>query len=149
MDSATSRRVDEFIETLPQPQQAIAGRLRSLLLDLVPGIEERFRFEVPFYDYHGMFCYLHFNRAGLHLCFCRGKELLMAFPQLELKNRAAIASVTLREEKDIQQLEISHLVIAAAAWGKEAAALKIPMIKKRQTQSQHQMPRPQRANRKR
>lgn len=121
-----------FIETLPQPQQAIAEKLRELLFEQMPGIEERFSFKLPFYHYYSMFCYLHYNKSGLHFCFCRGKDLVMAFPQLEQKGRAAIASVTLHQLKDIQLLEIPQLIVAAAEWNKEAASRKIPLVKKRQ-----------------
>lgn len=129
--STASRQVDDYLESLPQPQQAIAEKLRELLLELVPGIDERFSFKLPFYHYHGMFCYLHHDKSGLHLCFCRGKDLVMVFPQLDQKTRASIASVTLHTMRDIHQLEISQLITAAAEWNKEAALLKIPMIQKK------------------
>lgn len=126
--SAASRQVDAYIESLPQPQQAFAQKLRETLFEIVPGIEERFSFKLPFYHYYGMFCYLHADRDGLHFCFCRGKDLVMAFPQLEQKNRASIASVTVDQWSDFVQLEISSLISAAAEWNKEASLQKIPMV---------------------
>jgi hypothetical protein len=132
MDTVTTRHIEGFIDALPQPEKAIAQKLRDLLFELVPGIEERFSFKLPFYHYYGMFCYLHYDKRGLNLCFCRGKDLVMAFPQLEQKGRAAIASVTLRGLKDVQQLEITQMIVAAAEWNKEAAALKIPLVNRRQ-----------------
>lgn len=129
--SATSRQVDAYLESLPQPQQAIAEKLRELLFESVPGIEERFSFKLPFYHFHGMFCYLHHDKHGLHLCICRGKDLVVAFPQLEQKGRASIASVTLTAMRDIYQLEIPQLITAAADWNKEAALKKIPIIQKK------------------
>jgi hypothetical protein len=128
---AASQQVDAYLDSLPQPHQAIAGKLRELLFDLVPGIEERFSFKVPFYHYHGMFCYLHYSKTALHLCFCRGKDLVIAFPQLEQKNRVSIVSVTLHYMHDIYQLEISQLIAAAAEWNKEAALQKLPAIAKK------------------
>ena len=129
--SAASRQVDAYLESLPQTQQAIAEKLREALFELVPGIEERFSFKLPFYHYHGMFCYLHHDKGGLHLCFCRGKDLVMVFPQLDQKARASIASVTLHTMRDIERLEIFQLITAAAEWNKEAALQKIPMIQKK------------------
>lgn len=131
MTLAARHQVDDFIEALPEPHRSVAEKIRDLLFELVPGIEEKFSFRIPFYHYFGMFCYLHFDKDKLHLCFCRGKDLVDAFPQLEQKNRAAIASVTLREMKDIQRLEVVQLITAAAAWNKEAKGLKIPMVQKR------------------
>lgn len=129
--SSASRQVDTYLESLPQPHQAVAEKLRELLFELVPDIEERYSFKLPFYHYYGMFCYLHYDKQGLHLCFCRGKDLVMAFSQLDQKNRASIASVTLSAMRDIHQLEISQLITAAAEWNKEAAAQKIPMLQKK------------------
>jgi uncharacterized protein len=129
--SIASRQVDDFIEALPERERTIAEAVRELLFEYVPQIEEKFSFKLPFYHYYGMFCYLHFDKGGLHLCFCRGKDLVDAFPQLEQKNRAAIASVTLKEKKDIQRLELVTLITTAAEWNKEAKRLKISMVQKR------------------
>jgi uncharacterized protein len=134
MNTAASRSVDAFIEALPQPQRAVAERLRELLFETVPDIEERFSFKLPFYHYYGTFCYLHVDKTGLHLCFCRSKDLVDAFPQLEQKARATIASVTVHTTADILRLEIPQLIAAAAEWNKEAAVQKIPMVQ-RKTQS--------------
>lgn len=128
---AVSRLVDAYIESLAQPQQAFAQKLRELLFEIVPGIEERFSFKLPFYHYYGMFCYLHADKQGLHFCICRGKDLVMAFPQLEQKNRASIASVTVREWSDFSRLEIKTLISAAAEWNKEASLQKIPILQKK------------------
>jgi uncharacterized protein len=131
MVTAASRQVDTYIESLPQPQQAFAQKLRELLFELVPGIEERFSFKLPFYHYYGMFCYLHCDKQGLHFCICRGKDLVMAFPQLEQKNRASIASVTIHTWKDFSRLEMASLITAAAEWNKEASQQKIPILQKK------------------
>lgn len=129
--SAASRKVDAYIESLPQPQQSFAQKLRELLFASVPGIEERFSFKLPFYHYYGMFCYLHADKQSLHFCICRGKDLVMAFPQLEQKNRASIASVTVHQWSDFQRLEITTLIAAAAEWNKEASLQKIPILQKK------------------
>jgi len=137
--STASRNVDAFIESIPQPQKAIAEKLRELLFEFVPGIEERFSFKLPFYHFHGMFCYLHHDKAGLHLCFCRGKDLVMVFPQLDQKTRASIASVTLHTMQDIHRLEIPQLITAAAEWNKEAALQKIPMVQRKHGTARRKM----------
>ena len=132
MTTAAARQVSLFIEALPQPQRQIAERLRELLFEQVPGIEEKFSFKLPFYHYYGMFCYLHFDKHGLHLCFCRGKDLVAAFPQLAQKARAAIASVTLHILADISKQEVPQLIITAAAWNKEAKEKGIsPVVRKK------------------
>lgn len=124
------KKVDEYIESLPDERRELAALLRDLIIENVPGIEERLSFEIPFYHYFGMFMYLNNTKEGIDVAFCRGKDLLEAFPQLELKSRAAIATVTVTSRKDITRLGIRELIINAAAWNEEAKKLRIPMIKK-------------------
>lgn len=124
------KKVDEYIESLPDERREIAEILRELIIENVHGIEERLSFKVPFYHYFGMFMYLNNTKEGIDVAFCRGKDLLEAFPQLELKSRAAIATVTVTSKKDIIKFGIRKLIINAAAWNEEARKLKIPMLKK-------------------
>jgi hypothetical protein len=131
MTSPASRHVDAYLDALSPSQQVMAQKIRELLFELVPGVEERFSFKLPFYHYYGMFCYLHADKHGLHFCICRGKDLVMAFPQLEQKNRASIASVTLHDWSDFSKQEVTALIAAAAEWNKEAALQKIPILQKK------------------
>ncbi len=85
------KKVDEYIESLPDERREIAEILRELIIENVHGIEERLSFKIPFYHYFGMFMYLNNTKDGVDVAFCRGKDLLEAFPQLELKSRAAIS----------------------------------------------------------
>lgn len=131
MKNNATHLVDDYIEALPQPQQEVAEKLRELLFELVPHIEERFSFKLPFYHYHSMFCYLRAADGAVYICFCRGKDLKEAFPQLEQKERAAICCVKVESLKDFYPKEIATLITTAAEWNKEAARQKIPMVQKR------------------
>lgn len=125
-----SRQVDAYIDQLETPLAETAALIRQLLLENVPGIEEKFSFKIPFYHYHGMFCYLNKTKEGLDLGFCRGKDLVMAFPQLDLRGRDMVASVVLTQPKDIHQLQIPELIIAAAAWNEEAKRMRKSFLEK-------------------
>lgn len=125
------RLVDEYIEQLPDDLQPICKLIRHQVLQLVPAVEEKLSFGIPFYHYFGMFLYLNRTTEGIAVCFCRGKDLLTAFPQLQQKNRAIVASIIVKEKKDILRLELNQLIIAAAEWNKEAKKRKIPMVKKK------------------
>lgn len=131
------KKVDEYIESLPDERREIAEILRELIIENVHGIEERLSFKVPFYHYFGMFMYLNNTKEGIDVAFCRGKDLLEAFPQLELKSRAAIATVTVTSKKDIIKFGIRELIINAAAWNEEARKLKIPMLKKQASKPEY------------
>ncbi|MBK8520708.1 MAG: DUF1801 domain-containing protein [Chitinophagaceae bacterium] len=126
-----SHYVDEYIDNLSETQQAIAKNLRSLLFNLVPEIQEKLSFKIPFYHYFGMFCYINAIPNGIDLGLCRGKDLTGEFPSLELMGRAIVASVSLHSVKDIKEKEVREIIIAAALWNEEAKKKKIPMVKSR------------------
>lgn len=123
------RSVDEYIESLPDGRRGICELIRELILSNVPGIEEKISFKIPFYHYFGMFMYLNNTKEGIDVAFCRGKDLLEEFPQLNIKNRATIATVNIQTKNDIAKVSLRELIVAAAAWNEEAKRLKIPMVK--------------------
>ncbi|MDZ4793520.1 MAG: DUF1801 domain-containing protein [Bacteroidota bacterium] len=125
------RSVDEYIAGLPEDRQVIINLVRKILAENVPGLEEKLSFKIPFYHYFGMFIYINSTKQGIDLAFCRGKDLLNEFPQLELKNRAMATTVCIRNKKDIDALQVRQMIVVAAAWNKEARRLKIPIVKKR------------------
>ena len=125
------RKVDAYIESLPDEQAVLMQQLRELILNTVNGVEERFSYGLPFYHFHGMFCYLKPEAAGVALSFLRGRDLAVAFSQLETKNRAIVASITIKSKKDFNRLETSQLIAAAAEWNREAKLLKVAMVKRK------------------
>lgn len=131
MNTDAAYKVDAYIEALPETEQVLMKKIRRLLLNTVPQIEERFSFGIPFYYYYGMFCFVSARNNGINVSFCRGKDLVNEFAQLEQKGRAIVASVTIKKLSDINFLELPVLIAAAAEWNKEAAKQKIPMVQKR------------------
>lgn len=123
--------VDTYIESLPETKAEIASLVRELLISTVTGIEERFSFKIPFYHYYGMFCYINATKEGIDVGFCRGKDLVLTFPQLQMTSRVMVASLLLRTKKDINQLELPAIIAAAAAWNEEAYHKKISMVRKK------------------
>ena len=126
-----NRLVDQYIESLPEEKQELCEYIRQLIFENVHGVEERFSYKLPVYHYFGMFMFMNNTKEGIDIAFMRGKDLLEAFPQLEPKDRAIIASVCIKNKKDIVKYDIPQMIITAAAWNQEAKQLKIPMVKKR------------------
>lgn len=120
--------VDRYIDNLPEERQALCHAIRNLILRTVPQAEEKLSFRIPFYHYFGMFMYLNNTKAGIDVAVCRGKDLLEAFPQLELKKRASIATVTIVAKKQIAEFELAQIISTAAEWNKEAKALGVPFL---------------------
>lgn len=123
-----NRLVDEYIESLPDEKREIVEQLRELIHTVVPHVHEKHSFKIPFYHYHGMFCYLNEVSDGIDLGLCRGKDLIDVLPQLELRNRVMVASVIIRNKKEIQTKNIQEVLLTAANWQEEAKRLKISMI---------------------
>ncbi|HEX4877407.1 MAG TPA: DUF1801 domain-containing protein [Chitinophagaceae bacterium] len=126
-----NRKVDEFIEALPDEQRELCALIREMIWENVPAVEEKLSFKIPFYHYFGMFLYLNPAKEGIDLGFCRGKDLREAFPQLEPGNRAIVATLRIKTKKDIREKDLRQLILTAAAWNEEAKRLKIPIVKKR------------------
>ena len=124
------RSVDDYIDALPIPQKELMEKVRSLILENIPGVVEKFSYKLPFYHYCGMLLFMHHNTDGIYIAFMRGKDLMWEFPQLEKKQRAIAASVTLRNKKDMVEKQVEQLIITAAAWNAEAKRMKISFMKK-------------------
>ncbi|HMP92194.1 MAG TPA: DUF1801 domain-containing protein [Phnomibacter sp.] len=109
--------VCRYIDELDEHRRSLALALRQTILEEVPGVEERLSFKIPFYHYYGMFCYINTVKAGgVELCFTRGKDLIMAWPQLQQGNRAMVAGVHLQHLAQLQQWKIPQLIAGAAHW---------------------------------
>lgn len=125
-----NRQVNDYIESLPDAKREIAEAIQELLFIILPQIEEKLSFKIPFYHYFGMFCYMNEVKEGMELVFCRGKDLVFAWPQLEQKGRAIMAGVTITHKKDIAKYKVEALLIGAAAWNEEAKRLNISPLSK-------------------
>lgn len=125
-----NRLVDDYIESLPDSKREIAEAIRELLFTTLPHLEEKLSFKIPFYHYFGMFCYMNAVKDGMELVFCRGKDLVFAWPQLEQKGRAIMAGVTITHKKDFSKYNLEALLIGAAAWNEEAKRINISPLSK-------------------
>jgi uncharacterized protein len=125
------RNVDDYIDALSSEDAELVSIIRNIILNAVPGIEERLSFKIPFYHYYGMLLYITKTKQGIDVTFCRGKDLVHEYPQLQRRNRAIAATVVVCNKKDISEQKLRELVTAAAIWNEEAARLKIPLVAKR------------------
>lgn len=123
------RAVDDYIDALPDDRRVICEKIREMIFSLVPAIEERFSFNIPFYHYFGMFLYLSNTADGIAVSFCRGKDLVDLFPELSSNGRTIVASVCISATAEIYSKQLQEIILTAAAWNQEAKMLKIPMVK--------------------
>jgi hypothetical protein len=123
------RAVDDFIDALPDERRVICEKIREMIFALVPAIEERFSFNLPFYHYFGMFLYLRNAAEGITVSFCRGKDLVDLFPELSSNGRAIVASVCITTASEIHSKQLQEIILTAAAWNQEAKMRKIPIVR--------------------
>jgi uncharacterized protein len=116
--------VDSFIDGLSEDRKAITAQLRSIIHVLVPAVQEKFSFKIPFYHYFGMFCYINPVKDGIDLGICNGKSFADDFEHLEVKGRALIATVRLCTPKDIEAKEVEQIITTAAIENETSAAAK-------------------------
>lgn len=113
--------VDTFIDGLPIEKKPLVEQLRQLIHDMVPGVQEKLSFKIPFYHYFGMYCYINPVKNGVDLGICNGKKIADGFEHLEVKGRALIATVRLYSLHDIENKQVAE-ILATAAIDKEAVA---------------------------
>lgn len=52
-ENATTATVLDYLAALPAGQRAALGEVRRILLDAIPGVEERISYRVPVFRYRG------------------------------------------------------------------------------------------------
>jgi hypothetical protein len=68
--------VNDWYERLPERWHDRAHRIRELILEAAPGVEEKWVFEnSPFYVHHGWLIYLALQKVGLVVGFCNGVHM--------------------------------------------------------------------------
>jgi hypothetical protein len=108
-----SRILIDYFESLPASQRLVALRLRELILESADGLEERFKWKVPFYYYFGPLCYLNAEKRGVVLGFYRGAEMedsLNLFRASELKQ---VRHIFIAREEYIREQEIREYLYQA------------------------------------
>ena len=85
--------IDEFIAAQVRETREIIEALRTLILESGPDIEERLAHRIPFYYYHGRFCYINPVKGGVDLGFCHGNELSNTQGLLESKERVEVKTI--------------------------------------------------------
>ncbi|MEQ6119622.1 DUF1801 domain-containing protein [Reichenbachiella sp. MALMAid0571] len=70
--------VESFIMNLPKPHAKLMFELRDIILQSLPGCEEKINYKVPFYSYLRGLCYLYIpakQKDIVALGFCQGAQL--------------------------------------------------------------------------
>lgn len=99
--------VNVYIENQPPLTSIMLNMLRTLILDTTISIDERFSFNVPFYYYNGMLCYLSTDKQGVYLGFCYGIYLSNEHGLMQLKkgSKLPVCIFQIRKKLRIKQIK--------------------------------------------
>jgi hypothetical protein len=102
--------IEKYIESLPQPHQLWAAELRSILLNLHPAIEERYKYKVPYYNLGKGLAYINFDKNNeLYIGFLGGTKLIDEFGLLE-GHGTMVRKYVIRKKADLFHPELNALL---------------------------------------
>ncbi|TXK51877.1 DUF1801 domain-containing protein [Pontibacter qinzhouensis] len=105
----TPNQVDHYLDTLQADKLPLAIKLRNIIQNAVPHLEETFRWDNPCYFFYGPVCYFASSRNCLHLGFFRGEELDDPAKRL-VSRKGGYPHIILRTEEDIDQPYFEDLI---------------------------------------
>ncbi len=103
---------ENYILNQPEIYQPVFKKLRQIVLQSAPGIEEKLRYGIPFFDYYGWMCYLSplKNNKGVYIAFLKGFELSNIQGILEANGRSMVKSVTYTHVNEIDEKMLNEIL---------------------------------------
>lgn len=102
-------QVDNYIDALSGEIQVLAARIRSLIFDTVPDVEEALKWGMPVYSLEKSFCYVKAATKHVNLGFDRGAVLVDPAGLLEGTGKM-MRHVKLKPGQDIPEQELRRLI---------------------------------------
>lgn len=122
MQSVAFRNMGELLTYLPEHQLVIVEKLRDLVLECIPGVEERLSFNVPFYRKYAGICFIWPGAVawgsktweGVEFGFQHGNLLADELNYLDRGNRKQVFSKRFFQMKDINEEVLRAYLLEAA-----------------------------------
>ncbi len=109
------KTVDKYIDQINPDFIPVFFKIRSILINTLPGIKEKISYGIPFYYYCGPLCYINVRKNFIDLGFTKGYALIKRLNTLDMKNRKQVASMKFYREKEINENLIKEVLIEAAS----------------------------------
>ncbi|MGD1848062.1 MAG: DUF1801 domain-containing protein [Salibacteraceae bacterium] len=101
--------VEDFLDYLPEPQLEIVSRLRQLVFDCIPNVQEKLAYNVPFYSRNKRICYIwpaavpwgKVPLEGVSLGFAQGHRLNDELGFLERGTRKQVYTKTMHHLQEL------------------------------------------------
>ena len=117
------RSVEEMLDFLPEDELLITERLRSLILECIPNIQERLSYNVPFYRLHRGACFIwpgaiawgsKRSYEGVRIGFMQGHLLTDEYGILLRGDRKQVCYIEVKDWKDAPIDAIRQYLFEAA-----------------------------------
>jgi hypothetical protein len=95
-------QVELFIIEQPEKSQPIYCKLRGIILNEIPQIQEKIVYGIPFFYLKQRIFYFAPKKNGMDLGFCDG-FLLSKHPLLEIKDRSQVRTIFIDQLKSINE----------------------------------------------
>ena len=88
--------VDDYIFNLAKNERELTQFLRSEILSMTFGVEEKIAYSIPYFTYLRPLCYLAPKKEGVDLGFMDGQQFVVTKPYLNTEGRKRVASLFFR-----------------------------------------------------
>ncbi len=110
--------VEHYLIDQTEPYQSIMLYVRSLIFRVLPEVEEKINYNIPFYHHHKKpICYLNILKGTnyVDVAFVQGVFLQEEFPQLKNdNNRKQVRSLQVKSLEELDELMFIELLNKAA-----------------------------------
>ncbi|MEN3322636.1 DUF1801 domain-containing protein [Mariniflexile soesokkakense] len=110
--------VDDYFLNQKEPYQSIMLYVRSVILNTLPEVEERYSYKIPFYNCHKKpLIYLNVLKGTnyVDVAFVQGILLEKQFPILKNdNNRKQVRSIQLKSLEDLNHANFVELLLEAS-----------------------------------
>jgi hypothetical protein len=98
-------------------RQNLFLKTHEFIIGLLPELQAKIKYKIPFYSYHSDMCYLNAYKDHLYIGFNQG-SFLMDRVCLDKTNTLSIAKYHVRNESDIFCDDLSEILLEAAMLNK-------------------------------
>lgn len=106
--------VYSYIHNQEKWKSEIMLLLQKLILQTIPAVEEKISYKVPFYYYHGRFCFIYSHKRGIDIGFCKGFKLSNTQGLLKCKATKYVRTITYLSIADVNSTLLSEILQEAA-----------------------------------
>ncbi len=105
---------EEYILRQPEPYKGILLYLQSAIEQIIPDLELKFKYKIPFYYLEGKpFCYLNQSKDYIDLGFWNAAHLSVHLDKMETAGRKMMRSLRYRSLEEIDPEVLRELLLDA------------------------------------